>query len=142
MRIIMGTTKTNSKRNRLPSLALGILVFGFVLAVITHASMAFGISDRGAFIILVIGGMASCGTAMQIDRYGWKNPFNLLGGLIGAAALVLSILTLANIRLSFLPNDRAAFTTLSLLMAAKVVLDVLRGLAAKLIRGDRQISVY
>jgi hypothetical protein len=95
---------------------------------------AYGISDRSALIGLVVLGMALCATGMQLNTYGWRNPFNLLGIVLGSAALLLVIAVFAGITLAFIPDDRAAFTALSVLMAAKVAVDILRGLSALLSR--------
>ena len=42
--------------------------------------------------------------------------------VLGSLALLLSIAVLSGVRVPLIPNDRAAFVTLAIIMAAKVVL--------------------
>jgi hypothetical protein len=65
---------------------------------------------------------------MEIQRYGWTNPFNLLGSAIGIVILLLVVAVFVGLPLPGLNSERGAFLTLAALMALKVSLDLLRGL--------------
>ncbi len=127
----MNPAITSTKSNRLPSIALGILVALWIAGVLAGRTLSLGISDRTAFIILVAAGFALCATGMQLGRFGWTNPFNILGIVVGTIMLPLSLAVLFGVSLPFVPNDRAAFIDMSALMAGKVLIDIMRGLASR-----------
>lgn len=115
--------KSQTIRNRLPSLIVGSLIVFWIATVLAGWHSALGLSDHAAFIILLAAGITLCATGMEIQRYGWMNPFNLLGSLIGVGILLLVIAVFAD-----LSSDRSAFLALSALMGLKVAIDLLRGL--------------
>ena len=83
-------------------------------------------------VILTVAGMAFCLTGMKIETYGWKNPFNMAGSLLGVIILLLVASVFTGIPFPGVAGDREAFTALAILIALKVVLDLLRALAGKL----------
>lgn len=85
--------------NNLISIAFGIAaLFVFIIVLIAGASMA-------SFAALAVIGIAACvvGNAHSATRFGWTNPtywlnpFNIIGMVLGVAALVLVALTFSGI---------------------------------------------
>lgn len=132
---------TQSTRNRLPSLAIGIVITLWIVIVLAGWHSALGLSDRAAFIALLVAGITMCTTGMEIQRYGWTNPFNLLGSVIGVVILLLVVAVFINLPLPGLNNDRSAFIALAALVALKVSLDILRGIAMKLLPSAKRVTL-
>jgi hypothetical protein len=122
--------KTSTSKNNL-TILLGLAAALLAAAVLTGLSQTLGVSDRLAFIALVVVGMAMCTTGMKLDRYGWTNPFNLFGIVAGAAALALVGAALLNIHLPFIAGDREAVAALTAIMVVKVIAAGVRNLAAR-----------
>lgn len=127
-------------RTRLPSLVAGIITALWIVTVLAGWHKALGLSDRAAFIVLLVAGIAMCTTGMEIQRFGWKNPFNLIGSAIGFVILLLVVAVLIGLPLPGLNSDRGAFLALTVLMALKVALDLLRGIAAKFLPSTRRVT--
>ncbi len=128
----------NPRTNRLPSLVIGLITALWIVAVLAGWHNALSLSDRAAFFILLVAGITMCTTGMEIQHYGWKNPYNLLGSAIGVVILLLVVAVLTGLPLPGLNSDREAFIALAGLMALKVSLDLLRGIAAKLLPSTRR----
>ncbi len=128
--------KTQTIQNRIPSLTVGIVTLLWIVTVLAGWHSSLGLSDRAAFVVLLVAGIILCTTGMEIQRYGWKNPFNLLGSAIGIGILLLVAAVFAG-----LSSDRSAFVILSTLMGLKVVLDLLRGVAAKFLPSTRRAAL-
>lgn len=120
--------KPQTIRNRFPSLVVGSLIVLWIMTVLAGWHSVLGLSDRAAFIVLLVAGITMCTTGMEIQRYGWTNPFNLLGSAIGIVILLLVVAVFVGLPLPGLNSERGAFLTLAALMALKVSLDLLRGL--------------
>jgi hypothetical protein len=117
--------------NRSSSIAMGIVVALFIGAVLAGFHSRFGLSDRAAFGILTAAGMALCLTGMKIETYGWKNPFNLAGSFLGVIILLLVAAVFTGIPFPGVAGEREAFIALAILIALKIVLDLLRSVAGK-----------
>jgi hypothetical protein len=60
-------------RSRLPSLVVGTVTALWIVTVLAGWHSTLGLSDRAAFIALLVAGITMCTTGMEIQRYGWKN---------------------------------------------------------------------
>lgn len=109
---------------------LGLLSAGVVTAALTGTRLPLLGSDRAALIALLLLGMSMCALGMQTVRYGWLNPFNLAGILLGVLALVAAGAALAGVKVPYIGGDRAAIIALSLIMVAKVMLAAIRNTLA------------
>lgn len=109
---------------------LGLLSAGVLATTLTGIRLPLIGSDRSALIALLILGMSMCALGMQITTYGWLNPFNVAGVLLGTLAMGLAVAVLVGVRVPYISGDRAAMVAISLIMAVKVLLAVLRGLLA------------
>jgi len=127
-------------RTRLPSLIVGTVTALWIVTVLTGWHSALGLSDRAAFVVLLVAGITMCTTGMEIQRFGWTNPFNLLGSAIGVVILLLAVAVLIGLPLPSLNSDRSAFLALAALMALKVFLDLLRGIAVKFLPSTRRVT--
>jgi hypothetical protein len=109
---------------------LGLLSAAVVAAGLTGIRLPLLGSDRAALIALVILGMSMCALGMQTMTFGWLNPFNVIGMILGALALGLAVAVLMGVRVPYISSDRAAMIALALIMATKALLAVLRGMTA------------
>ncbi|MDF2627539.1 MAG: hypothetical protein K0R39_1370 [Symbiobacteriaceae bacterium] len=109
---------------------LGLLSAGVVTGTLTGTRLPLIHSDRSALIALVVLGMSMCALGMQTVTYGWTNPFNLAGTILGALALALAAAVLLGARVPYIGSDRSAMIVLAAVMAVKVVLAVMRGMVA------------
>lgn len=130
-----------SIRSRLPSLVVGTITALWIVTVLAGWHSSLGLSDRVAFVVLMLAGIIMCATGMEIQRYGWTNPFNLLGSAIGIVILLLVVAVFAGLPLPGLNSDRGAFLALACLMGLKVFLDVLRGAASKFLPSTRRVTL-
>ena len=127
--------------NRSASLAVGIVIALLIGAVLAGFHTRLGLSDRAAFGVLTITGMVFCLTGMKIETYGWKNPFNLVGSLLGVIILLLVASVFTGIPFPGVASAHEAFIALAVLIALKVVLDLLRALAGKLMMSTRHATL-
>ena len=116
--------------NTMALVALGIVEA--ILVVITLANIQLPVvsNHRIALAVLLVVGMAMCSLGMEIARYGWTNPFNIAGILIGAAILTIGILAFLGIQLPFVANERAAILAIAVLMVIKLALAGTRALVS------------
>jgi hypothetical protein len=132
---------TPKNRIRLPSLVVGIVSALWIVTFLADWHRSLGLSDRAAFIILLVAGITLCATGMELQRFGWKNPFNLIGSTIGVVILLLVVAVLIGLPLPGLNSDRGAFLALAALMGLKVFLDLLRGITAKFVPSTRRAAL-
>ena len=126
---------------RSASLAMGIIVALLIGVGLAGFHNRLGLSDRAAFGILTVAGMAFCLTGMKIEIYGWKNPFNLAGSLLGVIILLLVASVFTGIPFPGIAGAHEAFIALAILIALKVVLDLLRALTGKLMVSTQQTTL-
>lgn len=96
-----------------------LLVYG---AVLSGLNETLNLSQRHAFWLLFLMGMALCGLGPlgEGERFGWWNPRHLLGYLLGAVALLLGAAMLFDFALPGIDTPRTAVLALGLLMATKM----------------------
>lgn len=121
-------TKTITNNSQLPGRMLLLAVALIIAAGLAGFNHTVGLSDRTVFIILFAAGMALCLTGMKIERYGWMNPFNLVGSFLGAVILLLTAAFFIGIQLPWISNDQDVFAVLSILIVFKIIVSRLRGL--------------
>ena len=109
---------------------LGLMSAGVVVGTLTGTRLPCIHSDHSALIALVILGMSMCALGMQTVTYGWTNPYNLAGTILGAIALVLAAAVLLGARVPYIGSDRSAIIVLAAVMAVKIMLAVMRGMVA------------
>lgn len=100
----------------------GTVAFGYKLPLIG--------SPRAAFFVLMVLGMAMCSRRMEIQKFGWTNPFNILGMVIGTVGLILVVAVAFRIKLPMIDSDRTAVLALAAIMALKVAVGLVRGWVA------------
>jgi cytochrome b subunit of formate dehydrogenase len=127
--------------NRSASVVMGIIVVLLIGAVLAGFHNRYGLSDRTAFVLLTVAGMVFCLTGMKIETYGWKNPFNLAGSLLGVIILLLVASVFTGIPFPGVASEHEAFIALAILISLKVVLDLLRALAGKLMVSTQQTTL-
>ena len=121
-------TNTFSKNIIVPGRILLLAVALIIAAGLAGYNHTLGLSDRAVMILLFAAGMALCLTGMKIETYGWTNPFNLAGSILGAGILLLVAAVLMGFQLPWISSDRDAFTVLSILIVLKIIASRLRGL--------------
>ena len=120
-------TKTLTNNIQLPGRIILLAVALIIAAGLAGYNHTLGLNDRTAFIILFAAGMALCLTGMKIETYGWMNPFNLAGSILGAGILLFVAAVFMGIQLPWISGDRDAFTILSILIVLKIIVSRLRG---------------
>jgi len=113
-----------------PLIVLGIIETAIVIAALAKIPLPLIVDYRGTLVVFVIVGMAMCGMGMGITQYGWLNPFNLIGIVIGVLALAIGALAIFGAHLPFIADERAAILVIAALMVAKVVLVGVRGIVS------------
>jgi hypothetical protein len=100
------------------------------------AAVGFGVqvpvvgNGRAAYAVLLVLGMAMCSRGIKPDLYSWTNPFTIIGMVVGAAALVLSVIYLVGLKVPLITSDRIAILALAVIMALKIVVALVRGAVA------------
>src|SRR3990172_5580980 len=116
--------------NRIGSMAvtaLGLCAGAILLAYYANVSIPALESGRAVFFALTLIGLTMCALGMRIPAYGWLNPFNVAGGVLGVLLLALTGVVLLGVEIPVITTYRAAINALTALMAVKVVLAVARG---------------
>ncbi len=118
----MNTAMAQPGENRSLVALFGLISALLIAGVLTNVTPQFGISDRIAFIALVILGLAMCGTGkLGLGAvYGWANPLHLAGYVLGAFWLGLAALVVLGVPFPFIATDRAAIIALGALMLVKL----------------------
>jgi hypothetical protein len=130
-----GENKMQTTTQPMNGIILSLVALGVIEAVIATASLArielplIG-SGRAALVVFFVIGMAMCGMGMGIAQYGWLNPFNLVGIVIGVLILAIGAMAVFGVRLSFMIDDRAAILAIAALMVVKVVLAGVRAVVS------------
>jgi hypothetical protein len=80
---------------------LRVVVAGLVVAILAGWNRGFGLSDRLAFLALVLAGLALCSLSPlgKGALYGWWNPLHILGYLLGVGTLLFSLAVLLQLPL-------------------------------------------
>jgi len=119
---------TQSRISNLALAVLGFVAAALVIAVLANARLPMLASPRSAFLALAIIGCVMCPLGMRIETYGWLNPFNVLGIVIGSLITLLILAVLLGIQLPWIADDRAAIIALAALMIVKVILAWIRAI--------------
>jgi hypothetical protein len=101
---------------------VGLVAALLVAGVLTNVTLAMGISDRVAFVALVVVGMTMCalGGIGQAPVHGWGHPISITGYVLGALALLLAAAVLVGVPMPWITTERAALIALTALMLVKV----------------------
>ena len=124
----MQTATQSLDGNILTLVALGIVEAVILVASLARFELPLVGSDRAALVMFVVIGMAMCGMGMGITQYGWLNPFNLVGIVIGVVILAIGALAIFGVRLPYIVDDRSALLAIAALMFTKIILAGVRGL--------------
>jgi hypothetical protein len=119
--------KSNALSLNASNIVLGVLgIMGALLifAVFTNRQIPLVSGHRAAFVALLIFGVVMCalGPLRSIQPTAWGQPMTVVAVVLGSLALLLSVAVLSGIRMPLIPNDRAAFVALAIIMVTKVVL--------------------
>ncbi len=118
----MITATVQPKENQ-PLVALfGMLSALLVAGVLANVTPQLGVSDRMAFLALVLLGLAMCATGKlgMGAVYGWAHPLHMAGYVLGTIGLVLAVFVWFNWPIPFIATERAALIAMAVLMLAKV----------------------
>ena len=126
----MQATTQSAGGNLVPLVALGIVEAAIVIAALAKIPLPLNVDYRGALVVFLVVGMAMCTMGMGITQYGWLNPFNLVGILIGVVILAIAAMAIFGAHLPFIADERAAILVIAALMVAKVVLAGVRGVVS------------
>jgi len=116
--------------NRVGSMAvtaLGVCAGAILFAYYANVSIPALESGRTVFFALTLIGLTMCALGMHLPTYGWLNPFNVAGVVLGVLLLALTGVVLLGLEIPVITTYRAAINTLAALVAVKIVLAVARG---------------
>ena len=107
---------------------LGIVAALLVVAFLTGTPVPFLSGDRSAFLVLAAVGFLMCALGMghSLATYGWRDPINLIGTVLGVAILLLVLAVLVGVQVPLIAGDREAFIAVAVLGATKIALAGLR----------------
>ena len=126
----MQTTAVSLGGNIIGLGMLGIVEAVIALVVLTNAPLPIIGNNRITLIAFILIGFAMCSLGMEIPQYGWTNPFNLVGMVIGVVALVIGIAVIIGVQLPLIADERAAILAISVLMIVKIVVAGVRGVVS------------
>ncbi len=114
----------SSIQNFLIPLVLGVIAAGIVYAHLTGRELPLVSGPRATLIALFITGFAMCAFGiLQVVASGrWASPLALVGYLLGASILVVTISTLTGWKLSLIQNETQAVIVVALLMSVKFLI--------------------
>ena len=103
---------------------LGIVAALHVFAVLTNRPLPLISGDRAATVVLLVLGFVMCatGSLRNIQPDEWIHPLTVVAALLGGLALLLGLAVLVGIGVPLVPNERAAFVILAIIVLTKVVL--------------------
>jgi hypothetical protein len=123
----MKSNSVSLNANSIVLATLGLVGAVLVLAVLTNRQIPLVSGDRRAFFVLFAVGFVMCalGPLRNVQPKAWMQPMNVIAALLGGLALFLGIVVLTDWRLSLIPDNRAAFIALAVIVLSKVVLATL-----------------
>ena len=126
----MQATTQSAGGNLVPLVAHGIVEVAILIAALAKIPLPLNVDYRGALGVFLVVGMAMCGMGMAIPQYGWLNPFNFIGILIGVVIVAIGAAAFFGAHLPFVADERAAILVIAALMVVKVALAGVRGIVS------------
>lgn len=107
----------------LNAILLALLIAGIVFIAVTGKKVPVLSNTRVAMGIVLVLGMAMCtsGIGRVAALQQWTHPLAILGYLLGATILVISLGTIFGWKLPFIQSDAQAILVVAVLMGLKVV---------------------
>jgi hypothetical protein len=123
----MTTTAVHAQSNAPLRWLLRVAIAMLVVAILAGWNRVFGLSDRLAFLALVLVGLTLCSLSPlgKGALYGWWNPLHIFGYVMGAAALLLSLAVLLNLPLAAGLTLQSAVLVLAGVMLLKSLITLL-----------------
>ncbi len=112
------------------SLIPALLAAGVLAVAALNLAVPVLSNPRWALAAFLVLGMAMCTRAMAIGEYGWGNPWNVVGIVLGALMLAVGVAGFFGWALPFVPDARAALYVVAGLALVKMLLAVGRHLLA------------
>lgn len=112
------------------SLVPALLALGVVGVAALNLSVPVLSNPRWALALFLALGMAMCTRAMALEQYGWGNPWNVAGMMLGALMLAVGAAGLFGWALPFAPDARAALYIVAALALVKMLVALGRHLPA------------
>lgn len=119
--------------NTIISAVLGLVIAIFVSVVLSGARGPFVFGEKTSFLVLAALGAFLCvkGNSHSATVFGWMNPIywinpiNIIGMILGVAAVLLVVLTLIGINILLITGYKTAFLVLAVIIFLKVGLKIL-----------------
>ena len=114
--------------NFLLSLVLRLLLVCFVIAVLIGIKIPFVSGEKSSFMALIYIGVAVSIASNWRFVIGlkWTDPINIIGSILGVAAVLVIVLTLKDIEIPLISGYGPAFQMLAALLFLKVGLKILQ----------------
>jgi hypothetical protein len=107
---------------------LRVVLVGFVIAVLFGIKFPLESGGKSLFIALIHLGVA-VGIVSNwrfIIGLNWKDPINIIGSLLGAAATLVIVFAVKNMKMPLIDGYTTAFYVLGVLLIVKIGLKILQ----------------
>ena len=103
-------------------IGLAVLAAAVVFLVMRGTSIPLLSNIKTSLVILLVVGMAMCtqGIGLFATAGQWTHPLSIVGYLLGAMILILSLNVFFNLRLPIITLPQQAFLAIAILLAAKL----------------------
>lgn len=103
---------------------LGLMVIVLVAITLTGRKVPLLTNIRVNMIVLLILGMAMCmqgGLARVAAFNAWMHPLSLIGYVLGAAILIMTVVGYFNLKILYIQNEQQAFMWMAIFIFLKVI---------------------
>ena len=108
-----------------------LIAVAAIYAGLTGAKLPYISGSRATLLMLAAAGFAMCSFGAIGDFIGKApaHPLTIAGYLLGALALFIGIVHIANLKVPYLSDHKTAFALLAIIIVVKFIIARLKGLA-------------
>ena len=112
--------------NTIASIAIGLIVAGYLYALNAGWSLSLSDNPRTAFIAFIVVGMAFCGVGIghSVETVGFGNPLVMVGVGFGLVNMFIAYTALTGGKFMFVNDYTSATMAIGSMMIIKVIVKV------------------
>ena len=112
--------------NTIASIAIGLIVAGYLYALNAGWSLSLSDNPRTAFIAFIVVGMAFCGVGIghSVETVGFGNPLVMVGVGFGLVNMFIAYTALTGSKFMFVNDYTSATMAIGSMMIIKVIVKV------------------